>query len=141
MSMLVTRQNIQKYIPQREPMVMIDTLIAASDIEAQTELTIRKENIFLGEGCFSESGLTENIAQTAAAQLGYQSARKNISVPIGYIAAVKNLKIAKLPVEGFVITTFIKVTNKVLDVTVAEGRVECNGEVYCTCEIRIFVKN
>jgi 3-hydroxyacyl-[acyl-carrier-protein] dehydratase len=141
MSMLVTRQNIQNYIPQREPMVMIDSLVAASDIEAQTELTIRKENIFFAEERFSESGLTENIAQTAAAQLGYQSARKNISVPIGYIAAIKNLKIVKLPAIGSVITTFIKVTNKVLDVTVAEGRVECNGEVCCTCEIRIFVKN
>jgi predicted hotdog family 3-hydroxylacyl-ACP dehydratase len=139
--MLVTIQSIQNYIPQRKPMVMIDSLIAASDTEAQTELTIRKENIFLAEGRFSESGLTENIAQTAAAQLGYQSARKNISVPIGYIAAVKNLKIMKLPAEGSVITAFIKIINHVLDVTVAEGRVECNDEICCTCEIRIFVKN
>jgi 3-hydroxyacyl-[acyl-carrier-protein] dehydratase len=139
--MIATKENIQNYIPQRTPMVMIDSLLSANDLQAETQLTIRKENIFLGKGGFSESGLTENIAQTAAAHIGYQCAAKNITVPIGYIAAVKNLKIVKLPAEGSVITTSVRITNQVLVVTVLEGRVECDGELCCTCEMRIFIRN
>jgi hypothetical protein len=66
---------------------------------------------------------------------------KNIAVPIGYIAAVKNLDVVKLPALNAVIRTSVRITNQVLDVTVAEGRIEQEGEVCCTCEMRIFVKN
>ncbi len=138
--MLATEESILKYIPQRPPMVMVNSLLSASDTEAVTQLTIKPENIFSTQ-TFSESGLVENIAQTAAAHVGYQCAQKNIPVPIGYIAAVRNLEIKKLPKVNSVITTSIKITNQILDVTVAVGEVQCDGEICCSCEMRIFVKN
>jgi hypothetical protein len=82
----------------------------------------------------------ENIAQTAAMHVGYQCSLKNIPIPIGYIAAVKDLKIKSLPKQNTKITTSVKVINKVLDVTVVEGRVEQNENVLCSCEMRIFAK-
>lgn len=139
--MLASRNNITQFIPQRQPMVMIHDLLEASDTHAITRLSVERENIFIDRECLAEPGLVENIAQTAAAQVGYQCALKQIPVPIGYIAAVKNLEIIRLPKLDSVITTSIEITNQVLDVTVAKGRVEQNGEVCCTCEMRIFVKN
>jgi 3-hydroxyacyl-[acyl-carrier-protein] dehydratase len=88
-----------------------------------------------------EPGLVENIAQTAAAHVGYQCSLKNIPVPIGYIAAVKNLEIFHFPELNSVITTSVRIVNQVLDVTLAEGKIEQNGELCCSCEMRIFVKN
>jgi 3-hydroxyacyl-[acyl-carrier-protein] dehydratase len=72
--------------------------------------------------------------------VGYQCALKNLPIPIGYIAAVKDLKIHSLPRQNTRIATSVKVTNKVLDVTVVEGRIEQNGDLLCSCEMRIFAK-
>jgi predicted hotdog family 3-hydroxylacyl-ACP dehydratase len=139
--MLASKQNITDFIPQREPIVMIDDLVEASDIHSITQLQVREENIFVEGGRFTEPGLVENIAQTAAAQVGYQCSVKKIPVPLGYIAAVKNLTISKLPAVNSRITTSIKIVNQVLDVTLAEGKVvNENGEECCRCEMRIFVK-
>jgi 3-hydroxyacyl-[acyl-carrier-protein] dehydratase len=141
LEMLASKQNITDFIPQREPIVMIDDLMEASDVHSVTQLQVRSENIFVEEGRLTEPGLVENIAQTAAAQVGYQCSVKKIPVPLGYIAAVKNLVISKLPVVNSRITTSIRIVNQVLDVTLAEGRVvNENGEEYCRCEMRIFVK-
>jgi 3-hydroxyacyl-[acyl-carrier-protein] dehydratase len=139
--MLAAKDHINRYIPQRHPMVMIDDLLEASESHAVTRLRIEVTNIFVEDRHLAEPGLVENIAQTAAAHLGYQCELKHLPVPIGYIAAVKNLEIFRLPELNSVITTSVHITNQVLDVTVAEGKVEQNGEVCCSCEMRIFVKS
>jgi 3-hydroxyacyl-[acyl-carrier-protein] dehydratase len=138
--MLVPRHDIIQFIPQREPIVMVHTLLEANDEQASTSFTIESGNVFLSNGYFAEPGLIENIAQTAAVQAGYHYAQQNMPVPIGYIAAVKNLKIVELPKENSTIHTTVKVTNKVLDVTVVEGMVEQNGKLVCSCEMRIFTR-
>lgn len=139
--MLATKDTIQQYIPQRPPMVMIDNLLEASETHASTQLQVRFDNIFIDKGHLAEPGMIENIAQTAAAQVGYQCAMRNVSVPIGYIAAVKNLQITNMPKQNSVITTTVTIKNQVMDITVAEGKIEQDGIVCCTCEIRIFVKS
>ena len=138
--MLATRDDITKYIPQRHPIVMVHALVEADDSHAVTELGIEPDNIFVSNEFFAEPGLVENIAQTAAMHVGYQGSLKNIPIPIGYIAAVKDLKIRALPKQNTRITTSVRVTNKVLDVTVVEGRVEQEGNLLCSCEMRIFAK-
>jgi 3-hydroxyacyl-[acyl-carrier-protein] dehydratase len=139
--MLAGKDHITDYIPQRHPMVMIDDLLEASDTHAVTRLKIDAVNIFVENSRLKEPGLVENIAQTAAAHVGYQCSLKNIPVPIGYIAAVKNLEIFHFPELNSVITTSVRIVNQVLDVTLAEGKIEQNGELCCSCEMRIFVKN
>jgi 3-hydroxyacyl-[acyl-carrier-protein] dehydratase len=138
--MLATRDDIVKYIPQRHPIVMVHELEEADDDHAVTNFTIEPDNIFVSNEYFKEPGLVENIAQTAAMHVGYQCALKNIPIPIGYIAAVKDLKIYSLPRENTRISTSVTVTNKVLDVTVVEGRVQQDGNLLCSCEMRIFAK-
>jgi 3-hydroxyacyl-[acyl-carrier-protein] dehydratase len=138
--MLAHKNNITQYIPQRFPIVMIHDLVEASDDHAITRLMIEQDNVFISDGFFAEPGMVENIAQTAAVHIGYQCAQKNIPIPIGYIAAIKDLKINSLPAVGRTITTMVRITNKVLELTVAEGKIEMDGEVLCSCEMRIFAK-
>lgn len=139
--MLVQRHDITRYIPQRDPIIMVHELMEANDEQASTTFTIESGNVFLSNGYFAEPGLIENIAQTAAVQSGYYCMQNNIPVPIGYIAAVKNLKIIDLPKENSTIQTHVKVTNKILDVTVVEGTIEQEGILVCSCEMRIFTKS
>ena len=138
--MLATRDDITKYIPQRHPIIMVHALVEADDDHAVTELAVEPDNVFVSNGVLIEPGLVENIAQTAAMHVGYQCSLKNIPIPIGYIAAVKDLKIKDLPKQNTRISTSVRITNKVLDVTVVEGRIEQEGNLLCSCEMRIFAK-
>jgi 3-hydroxyacyl-[acyl-carrier-protein] dehydratase len=139
--MLATRDTILNFIPQRHPIVMIHNILDAGENHCVTQLGIESGNIFVDEGFLTEPGLIENIAQTAAAHVGYQCSIKKIPVPIGYIAAVKNLQIVELPPVNETIKTSVTIKSKVLDVTLAEGSVEYGGKIICTCEMRIFVKS
>jgi 3-hydroxyacyl-[acyl-carrier-protein] dehydratase len=119
---------------------MVHDLVEASDDHAITRLHIAPTNVFADDGYLAEPGLVENIAQTAAVHVGFQCTKKGLPIPIGYIAAIRDLTISRLPAAGSTLTTRVDITNKVLDVTVARGQVECNGEVLCSCEMRIFAK-
>ena len=138
--MLATKDDITRFIPQRDPIVMVHNLLEASDDHAVTELYIEDNNVFVSDGFFLEPGLVENIAQTAAVHVGFQCYKKGIPIPIGYIAAIKDLKIIHVPPSKSTLTTTVKITNKVLDVTVAQGAIIQNGEILCSCEMRIFAK-
>jgi 3-hydroxyacyl-[acyl-carrier-protein] dehydratase len=133
-------QAITDFIPQRPPIVMIDRLIQ-SDLESATSaFTILPTNIFVDDGKFTEPGLIENIAQTAAAMVGYQSSLQQIPTPIGYIASIKDLSIKFLPDVLSTIRTTINVTNTVMDVTIIKGMVEQNEKIVCSCEMRILIQ-
>src|SRR5262245_58730333 len=119
--MLATRKDITKFIPQRDPIVMVHNLLEASDEHAVTQLHIDEDNVFSDQGFLAEPGLIENIAQTAAVHVGYQFTKKGIPIPIGYIASIKDLKITGLPPVSSTITTSVRITNKVLELTVARG--------------------
>jgi 3-hydroxyacyl-[acyl-carrier-protein] dehydratase len=138
--MLADKQNIINYIPQRPPMVMIDNLIEANEDGAVTQFTVLPDNVFLHDKKLAEPGLVENIAQTAAVQVGYICVQRNVHVPIGYIAAIKDLKVFSFPTENSTITTTVTVKNQVLDITLVEGVIKQNDEVLCQCEMRIFAK-
>ncbi|HMG92780.1 MAG TPA: hypothetical protein VK589_22135 [Chryseolinea sp.] len=138
--MLANRTDILQYIPQRNPIVMVHELLEADEESVITQLTIEPDNVFLASGYFTEPGMVENIAQTAAVHVGYQCTLKKLPIPIGYIAAVKDLKVRLLPKQNSTITTSVKVINKVLDITVVQGKIEHEGELLCSCEMRIFAK-
>lgn len=138
--MLATPTEILQYIPQRDPIVMVHELLEATEDHAVTSFYIKSDNVLVSSGFLAEPGLVENIAQTAAVHVGYQCSLKNIPIPIGYIAAVKDLKIDGLPAQNSTIITTVKVINKVLDITVVKGNVEQDGNILCSCEMRIFAK-
>jgi predicted hotdog family 3-hydroxylacyl-ACP dehydratase len=138
--MLETGDNILQFIPQRPPVVMVDTLYSCDEKGSTSGLTILKENIFCEAGVFSEAGIIENIAQTAAMHVGYLCKKNNVPVPIGFIGAVKNLEISSLPKAGDKIATIIQIENEVFGITLISGKVLCNEEIVATAEMKIVVK-
>jgi predicted hotdog family 3-hydroxylacyl-ACP dehydratase len=131
--------NIQTLIPQRPPFVMVDSLLSAGENGAQTTFKVCADNVLVDNGYFTEAGLMENIAQTAAAKAGYEAITQNKPVEVGYIGAVKNLEIFALPQIGDELITEIKIENHIFDVTVITGTVQCKGAVMATCEMKIFI--
>ena len=120
---------------------MIDQLVTCDTISSGTTLRITAENVLVCDGGLSEAGLIENIAQTAAAGVGYIAKQRDEPVLTGYIGAIKNLEIAALPKVGDIIETEVIVTNQVFGVTIVSGNVRCKGVVLAKCEMKIFIKN
>ncbi len=133
--------NIEALIPQRYPFVMVDGLTFSSGTTTRTTLQVRSDNIFVRDGGFTEPGLLENIAQTAAARAGYEAKKENAPVQVGYIGAVKNFEVFALPRVGDVLETEIEIYNQVFDVSVIKGIISCEGQVIARCEMKIFIKN
>ncbi len=138
--MLIEGKDILEFIPQRPPVVMVDKLLYAGTDKTISGLLIDENNIFFTNGSLSESGLVENIAQTAAVGMGFLSKQESRKVPVGFIASIKDLKIFQLPVAGDEITTEVVVTNQVMDVSIVKGVVFNKGVVLAECEMRIFIK-
>ena len=132
-------ENILDLIPQKTPFVMVANLLYADDKITQTNFTIKEENIFLEKGKFSEAGLIENMAQTAAAGAGYNSKRNNKPVQIGYIGSVKNLEIFSLPKINDEIITEITIENQLFNVTIISGKIWCDETLVAQCEMKIFL--
>jgi 3-hydroxyacyl-[acyl-carrier-protein] dehydratase len=139
--MLATKNEITRFIPQRDPIVMVHDLLEATDKSAVTEFDVSPDNVFVFEGFLQEPGMVENIAQTAAVYIGYQFMLKNLPIPIGYIAAIQDLKVEDLPPVQARLKTKVNVTNRVMDVTVVQGTVEVDGKILCSCEMKVFAKN
>lgn len=138
---MLPETNILPFIPQRSPFVMIDELVACDEQSATTKLQVRNDNLFIKNGSLTEPALVENIAQTAAARIGYICHKENKAVPIGYIAAVQNLRIEGLPATGDTLETEIAIRNQVLHVTIVAGNIKVNGKLIAECEMKIFVQN
>jgi 3-hydroxyacyl-[acyl-carrier-protein] dehydratase len=139
--MLATENDICVYIPQRPPIVMISGLVEASEFKIVSTFAIASTNIFVENGFLNESGIIENIAQTAAAGTGYKQIKENKKVELGYIAAIKDLEIFSLPKVLDVLNTTIEITNQVMDITIVNATVLCDNNVLAKCEMRIFIKS
>jgi predicted hotdog family 3-hydroxylacyl-ACP dehydratase len=131
-------QNISDLIPQKHPFVLVDELITCSDKITVCGFLIPENHPLVQEGKLSEGGLTENIAQTAAAGNGYQSIEKNIAIPNGFIAGIKNLKVVRLPLCNSQIKTTVTQENRVMDYNLIKGEIFQNDECIASCEMKIY---
>ncbi len=134
-------ENVLSLIPQRPPFVMIDALTYADEQSGRSRLLVREENIFAEKGLLAEPALLENIAQTAAARIGYICLSENRPVPPGYIGAIQHLEINNLPKINDALETEITVKNQIFGVTVISGKVQCGETVLASCEMKIFIPN
>ncbi|MDO4214184.1 MAG: pseudouridylate synthase [Bacteroidales bacterium] len=134
--------DVHTVLPQQEPFVMIGCMTHFEMTTSTTETLIREDNIFVDNGCFSASGMMENIAQTCAARVGYYN--KYIlhkDVQVGFIGAVRNYSIKALTRVGQIITTKVDIVEEVFGMTLANAEVRCGEQLLATAEIKLSVRN
>lgn len=134
-------EELYDYIPQRPPFMMVDALYEKGTAHVVSGFTIRKDNPMLSSGQFTEGGLVENIAQTAALFAGVRFVDQGLPVPIGYIAGIKDLVIQKLPSIGAHLYTKTTLTHDLTNIQVVAGSVfDEQDQLVARCELRIFIK-
>ncbi len=133
--------DVHELLPQQEPFVMIGTLTHFDRSLTVAETTIGEDNIFVDNGCFSASGLVENIAQTCAARIGYVNRYiLKKGVQLGFIGAVRDFVVHALPSVGSTIVTYVFVKEEIFGMTLAEAKIMCNDSILVTTEMKIAVR-
>ena len=133
--------DVHTLLPQQEPFVMIDTLVGFDGTTVITETTIKDVNLLVEDGVFTTAGMTENIAQTCAARIGYYNKyilRKGIQ--IGVIGAVRKMHVSKHPRVGDTIRTSVVVVQALLGMTLANASITLNGQTLVDAQIKLAVK-
>jgi predicted hotdog family 3-hydroxylacyl-ACP dehydratase len=137
---IVDKQDILKYIPQRPPIVLISRIYSCDETAIISGFDITPEHIFAQNGFLNESGLVENMAQTAAAMAGYSAVSKNQTPAVGFIGNIKDLVIHALPPEGQEIYTEVITKTQVMNVSIIQAKVYNQDFVFAECEMKIFLQ-
>lgn len=141
---MMTDVRIERLIPQRSPILMVDELLWIDGDKAQTTFTVKPDCIFMGDdGLIEESGLIEHIAQSASAVAGYVALQSGASEPpIGYIGEVKRFSCLRRPKEGDKLCTLITLGPTVNGVTLITGETFCDGsDVITRTLMKIYVES
>ncbi len=131
---------IKQLLPHREPMIMVDSLLAFCDKKATVGFTILKANIFVYNGEFSETGLTEHMAQAAALYSGFKNHSEDLPAKEGFIAAIKKLNIQQTPkVDEFLITE-VSIIHEIMHLTTVKLSTFINGVEIANAEMNTVLK-
>ncbi|MBJ7879548.1 hypothetical protein [Gelidibacter salicanalis] len=109
--------SIKKLLPHREPMMMVDSLLEFSAGRATVGFTILKDNLFVANNEFSETGLIEHMAQAAALYTGYKNYAENQPAKEGFIASIKTLSIQQLPKVNECLKTEVAIVYELMHLT------------------------
>lgn len=138
--MLISKDNITSFIPQRAPFIMIDELVTADEKGFTSNFEITEENIFIEDNVLSESALVENIAQTCAAGFGYVNSLKEDSEPqLGFIGAVSRLSVLDNTETNAKLNTQVEILNTFDSIHLIQGAVYQNDKKLIECQMKIVL--
>lgn len=137
---LIHGEGILELIPQRPPIVMVDSFFGIEENCSYFGLTVTADNLFCEAGKLQEPGIIEHIAQSAAARIGFIYTRHGEKVPLGFIGSVDKLKIYKLPEVGIKLLTEITVVQEVFDITLIAAQVKAGEDLIAECRMKIGIK-
>ena len=138
LDMELTEINIHDLLPQQEPFVMVDKLTHFDMEKTVTETVVVSDNIFSEDGFFTPAGMIENIAQTCATRIGYINKyilKKGIQ--LGFIGAIKALKIYRCPKVGETVQTTILTIEEIFGMTLVKATVCVGDDIIAEAEMKI----
>lgn len=137
---IVSTESILQYIPQRPPIVLISRIYKSDEASVITGFDVLDEHIFTQNGALTESGIIENMAQTAASRAGYEAVKNNIKPVVGFIGNIKDLVIHFLPESNNELITEVVTKTQVMNVSIIEAKSYCKNKLVASCEMKIFLQ-
>ena len=133
--------KIERLVPQRYPIKVVDELLEVNGNEAHCQLGLRADNCFIEpDGRMAEPGLIEHIAQCASAVAGYRAVAAGATQPpLGFIGEVKNFHCYRRPSVGEILHTTIENGPEVAGVTLITGKVMSGDELLADTKMKIFI--
>lgn len=121
---------------------MVGKLVSFDMGKTVTQTLITEKNIFVEDGVFAAPGLIENIAQTCATRIGYINKyiiKKEIQ--LGFIGAIRNLKLHRCPKVGELIETTIITEEEVFGMTLVSATIMVADELIAESSMKIAVRD
>lgn|SRR5690554_5884057 len=141
MKSLIPESKIKELLPQKYPFTMVSHLMEFKETSIITGLSIRENNIFIEDGRFNESGMIENIAQSIALHISYGYFNQNKKAPVGYIGAIKNVKVFGFSELNDMIITEVDIISEFMGVTLVEAKIICGDKLLMTAQMKTFLSN
>ncbi len=135
--MIITKEKIESYIPQRAPFIMIDNLIEVSAKIFKTNFLILPDNIFIEKGILREFALIENIAQSSLAGLAIIKKTSGKKKADGFIGGISKLKLYDLPKVSDTIFTIVNIIAQLENMFLLKGENYLHGNKILECEIQL----
>lgn len=136
---LLTGDELYSLIPQRPPIVMVDSFYGVDGDYSYSGLEIKESNLFCTDGFFDECGITEHIAQSGAARVGYIYSTRKEPIPVGFIGSVDKMTYHTLPRTGDYLRTVLKVEQEIFDITLISAQVYAGEEIIAEGLLKIFL--
>ncbi len=137
---IVDKEQILNYIPQRPPIVLVSRIYKADEVSVITGFDISDDHILTQNKRLTESGIVENMAQTAASRAGFEAVKNNSKPAVGFIGNIKDLVIHFLPESGNEVLTEVSTKTQVMNVSIVEAKSYCNDQLVASCEMKIFLQ-
>lgn len=131
-------------------MLMVDLILFMDDEKVETIFEIKKGNIFIKNNTFTEVGLIENAAQTCSSIVAKDyfvdsnnKDKEHVDV-VGFISAIKTLKIYNLAKAGDTIKTIATLVSKFVTNEYSLCTMNCKTfheeELLLEGEINLFIQ-
>lgn len=135
-------RNALQYIPQRAPIVMVDSLEIISAESCTTSFVIPEESPLCcrnnnGTVSFSVPGIIEHIAQSIAAFVGESTLRLEGRIYPGYIGEIKDFALSSIPSAGQTLNTRIAISTVVDNVTAITASCTCGHAPVASLKMKI----
>lgn len=137
---LLQGEELLELIPQRSPIVMVDTFFGVDEAGSYTGLEVGRNPLFCRNGFLDECGVTEHIAQSAAVRLGYLCRLAGTDVPVGFIGSVNKMTYHALPAVGEELFTRITVEEEIFDITLISAQVKAGDRLIAEGQMKIYSK-
>lgn len=138
---IIPTDKIVEFIPQRAPIVMVDEFFGVEDNISVSGLTIDSDNIFCEGIFFSECGVIEHVAQSAALHMGYIYKSNGKEVKLGYIGSVNKFKFFYLPQIGDTLRTEIIIEQEIMNISLISAKVKIADRLIAECKMKIYLQD
>lgn len=133
--------DIKDLIPQRAPMLEVDSLTASTEADASTRLAVRQDNFFTDQDSLQEPGLIEHMAQSAAAFAGAATFLRGEAPHLGFIGEIKKCQIHALPRVGDTIDTHVELVSEAAGVSLVNITSRVGDKPVADCRMKIFLRD
>lgn len=136
---ITNKEVLLNCIPQRDPIVLVDELIAFSEKEVTAGLHVAHQELFIKNNSLQEPGLIEHMAQTVALHTGFAYFINKEKAPTGYIGSIANLIIHRLPLVDEYIETTAVILHEFSGITLVDIVSKINGKIIAEGQMKTVI--
>jgi len=133
--------DTSQFMPHKPPMLLVDRIIKFDDAlkSSVIETIVRPDSLFVNsDGILEETALIEMMAQAAAAQHGFNLARKDQTEEKGFIVGIRKFSVLKKVCTGQSLNIEVRLGPEIESLSVVFCTVKHNTEEIASAELTVW---